>query len=297
VKEREEKIEEIYRVMAESAEKQKNKISFDVSGKKFTVKKETLLQHKNTYFTAMLGSGHWQPDNKGRYFLDRDPKMFDIVMSYLRTGQLVYKEGQREQVYAELDYFQLPLPEDDATVPTDSVQTPKSRGTLLSNTHREQIERWLDGKKLGEMLYKSTEDGATPKDFHRQCDNKEATLTVIQSSDGYLFGGYTTKSWSSTIRGYVEDREAFVYTLINPHNTQPTKLGIKRPQRAINNDLERGPIFGYSFVSRELLLFNGNTSYSYLYYDGAYDKSGYNYDHFTPAHEFTPREVEVYKVI
>ena len=47
------------------------------------------------------------------------------------------------------------------------------------------------------QIYKATRDGGTGKDFHVHCDNKGPTLTLIESTNGYIFGGYISISWES----------------------------------------------------------------------------------------------------
>jgi hypothetical protein len=40
------------------------------------------------------------------------------------------------------------------------------------------------------LLYKGSRDGFNAKDFHRLCDNKGPTITVIRTAQGKLFGFY-----------------------------------------------------------------------------------------------------------
>ena len=46
------------------------------------------------------------------------------------------------------------------------------------------------------MLYRASEHGYTAKSFHKYCDDKGPAMVIIKSSGGWIFGGYTTKSWS-----------------------------------------------------------------------------------------------------
>jgi hypothetical protein len=61
------------------------------------------------------------------------------------------------------------------------------------------------------------------------------TLIVLQSSDRYLFGGYTEANWESHDEWkWSVDKSAYLFTLINPHKLLPTKYLIKsRGERAI----------------------------------------------------------------
>ncbi|DBB04661.1 TPA: hypothetical protein ACH3X1_012724 [Trebouxia sp. C0004] len=38
--------------------------------------------------------------------------------------------------------------------------------------------------------------------FHRCCDGKGPTITIVQRSDGRCYGGYASQSWTSTEAGY-----------------------------------------------------------------------------------------------
>ena len=58
-------------------------------------------------------------------------------------------------------------------------------------------------------------DGFTPSDFHRLCDNKGPTVTVIKvQNTGQLIGGYTPSSWSSNSnRGWESVDDNFIFSL------------------------------------------------------------------------------------
>ncbi|CAF0911789.1 unnamed protein product [Didymodactylos carnosus] len=107
---------------------------------------------------------------------------------------------------------------------TESISAPHSphellfRGGVLLNDKQHQLklnefsgrenQRWT-------LIYQGTRDGFAAQDFHRHCDGKGPTVTLLQSkAGGYLFGAYTTVSWSSQ-RGYRQDSQAFLFTLTN----------------------------------------------------------------------------------
>ena len=62
-----------------------------VGGKTYTVKRETLCVCRGS-FLAELFSGRWdrllQKDEKGQFFLDIDPTVFDIVLAWLRDCKI-----------------------------------------------------------------------------------------------------------------------------------------------------------------------------------------------------------------
>ena len=57
------------------------------------------------------------------------------------------------------------------------------------------LKTWFDGKKYKlKVIYRATRDGFTVDKFHSLVDNQGPTLTVILSKDGFLFGGFASKS-------------------------------------------------------------------------------------------------------
>ena len=44
--------------------------------------------------------------------------------------------------------------------------------------------------------WRASVDGWAASTFHSRCDNKGPTVTIIRVSGTYIFGGYTSLSWS-----------------------------------------------------------------------------------------------------
>ena len=64
-------------------------INLNVGGQLFTTSRQTLTSIGDTFFTALLsGRISSQRDSSGAIFVDRDPKLFAIILNYLRTRQL-----------------------------------------------------------------------------------------------------------------------------------------------------------------------------------------------------------------
>jgi hypothetical protein len=61
----------------------------------------------------MLNSGNFLPGPDGSYFIDRSPTHFELIMDYLRTGELCKKRLTKwdiEDLEKELDYYLLEIP-------------------------------------------------------------------------------------------------------------------------------------------------------------------------------------------
>ncbi len=88
------------------------------------------------------------------------------------------------------------------------------------------------------LLWRGSRDGFRHADFHRLCDGQGRTLTVIKSTDGWIFGGYTSVSWSSDDQETVDDT-AFLYTLTNPSRT-PLKFKVNDCVNAVDGNHNMG---------------------------------------------------------
>ncbi len=66
---------------------------------------------------------------------------------------------------------------------------------IVDKKYDAKLREWVGDYKW-KLLYRASEHGYTAKSFHECCNNKGPTLIVIKSSGGWIFGGYTTQSWS-----------------------------------------------------------------------------------------------------
>ena len=67
---------------------------------------------------------------------------------------------------------------------------------LVSQQYDSYLRIWFRGAHKWKLIYRASEHGYTAGSFHEYCDNKGPTLIIIKSSEGWIFGGYTTQSWS-----------------------------------------------------------------------------------------------------
>ncbi|XP_044166832.1 uncharacterized protein LOC122950884 [Acropora millepora] len=90
-------------------------------------------------------------------------------------------------------------------------------------------------------------DGWAASTFHRNCDGKGPTVTIIQVGS-YIFGGYTDVSWFSSC-GYASSSKSFIYSLYNINGFSPVKLQIKSggQRYAIYRCSSQGPTFGNGY--------------------------------------------------
>jgi len=88
-------------------------------------------------------------------------------------------------------------------------------------------------------LWRGSRDGFDAATFHRLCDGKANTVTVIKNTNGFIFGGFTAILWS-TSRDYKADSTAFLFSL----SSTPLKMKVKLPEYAVCHFSNYGPTFG-----------------------------------------------------
>ena len=63
------------------------------------------------------------------------------------------------------------------------------------------------------LLYKSETDGDKASNFHEKCDNISPTITLIQTKEGYRYGGYTSVCWEAPEQSeFKPDNDAFIFS-------------------------------------------------------------------------------------
>eukprot|EP01114_Cavostelium_apophysatum_P004533 TRINITY_DN1481_c0_g2_i3.p1 TRINITY_DN1481_c0_g2~~TRINITY_DN1481_c0_g2_i3.p1 ORF type:complete len:744 (+),score=119.44 TRINITY_DN1481_c0_g2_i3:58-2232(+) len=114
LQERERKWQEYEKILDAHAKTAKEKIVLEVGGQRFATTKNVLLSSEDSYFSALLRTGHWKPDKDGVYFIDRSPKYFGIILDFLRYGEWELdglSAGDLRRLSRELDYYQIATPE------------------------------------------------------------------------------------------------------------------------------------------------------------------------------------------
>jgi len=102
----------------------------------------------------------------------------------------------------------------------------------------------LENKSFS-LLWRGSRDGFNAAAFHRLCDGKANTVTVIKNTNGFIFGGFTSIPWSSSNDVYKADSTVFLFSLTNSNNN-PLRFKVKSPQYAVNHHPSYGPLFGYN---------------------------------------------------
>ncbi|KAK1164219.1 interferon-induced protein 44-like [Acipenser oxyrinchus oxyrinchus] len=123
----------------------------------------------------------------------------------------------------------------------------------LSKQAESQLLSLFEPVKLS-LLYKASVHGYNSAAFHNKCDRQGPTLTVGYNNSGFIFGGYTSKSFAQTGQ-YLADEKAFLFSWkSNDPEKQPLRIPVANAQYAIH-DNNLGPNFGTALV-----FLNGNVA-------------------------------------
>ncbi|KAG9292656.1 hypothetical protein G9A89_003407 [Geosiphon pyriformis] len=95
---------------------------------------------------------------------------------------------------------------------------------LLKSQNIKQLDHWIQGKDENtpfgnqlennfKLLLRGSRDGFTSANFHRLCDDKGATISVIKvKGTGQIIGGFNPQFWHSR-NGYLEGKGSFIFSL------------------------------------------------------------------------------------
>jgi hypothetical protein len=158
------------------------------------------------------------------------------------------------------------------------------------------IRNEFRNRKL-KLLSRRSRDGFRSSAFHRKYDGQSNTITFIQTTKHFIFGGYTPLSWDS-MSGYKADssHRSFVFTMTHPHNFVPRKFALKLncSQYAIRCTSSYGPTFGSGHTIGVGTNFTATNS-SYTRFSGYMNDTGLDDTIvFTGEYTFTVKEMEVF---
>jgi hypothetical protein len=150
------------------------------------------------------------------------------------------------------------------------------------------------------LLWRGSSDGFRALDFHERCDGHANTLTVIQDTNGNIFGGFTPVEWESPPRRKVKGDESFksfIFTLKNSQNIPARKFALKADgwHRVMLCDTGCGPHFWDIGVSDDC---NKNMdSYTEIFGSTYINDTGVSGGQFfTNSRKFTVKEIEVFEI-
>ncbi|POG69923.1 hypothetical protein GLOIN_2v147333 [Rhizophagus irregularis DAOM 181602=DAOM 197198] len=128
--------------------------------------------------------------------------------------------------------------------------------TLIKSNHLPLFASWIDKKDTShynrknnpydfKLLYRSSQDGFDTKSFHKNCDNKGATIWIAKIKNlKQLIGGYNPLNWNES-RSWYATADSFIFNFINGGNISTSKVSyVKKQDHAVLCQSNYGPSMG-----------------------------------------------------
>ncbi|EXX65096.1 hypothetical protein RirG_136550 [Rhizophagus irregularis DAOM 197198w] len=173
---------------------------------------------------------------------------------------------------------------------------PSIKSTLIESNYIPIFASWIDKMDSShynrknipydfKLLYRSSQDGNDVLSFHKNCDDKGATIWIAKIKNStQLIGGYNPLNWDQS-RSYKTTADSFLFNFTNERDISiAKKCYVSKPDRAVYCHNSFGPAMGNLFCE--------NNVWTYRNYDNGnrYPKIG------IPAN-FEVEDYEVFQVI
>ena len=245
-------------------------------------------------------------DKNNAIFIDRNPQYFSFILDYLRKVNTVHA-----------DQFKLPKTAESRAELLDEAVFYELHSLadlirLFSGSKILNAKNTNDLAKLGDLsladnfrlIYRGSLHGFGAKDFHAKCDNVDKTLTLIKTTQSFIFGGYTSVAWDSSNQ-FKQDQDAYVFSLVNKDD-KPIRLNFDayNGNYSIYCGSSYGPVFGagkdfqIADNSQENMKSLSNLGYSYGYKNAHFPykyKSSEAQAFLAGSYNFQISEIEVYQ--
>ena len=184
----------------------KNRIIY-VNGKNAKELNELFKKYKlfNSLFNnKVLRDIHYY-NKKNSYFINLQLKYSKIIEDYLKNDKKLNKDmiqkyitnDNSEDLINEMKMVGIQLTDKEEQEIKNCNDKFLSNSTILVDTQYDSyLREWLGNDHKWKLIYRASEHDYLGLSFHKYCDERWPTLIVIKSTEGWIFGGYTTKSWT-----------------------------------------------------------------------------------------------------
>ncbi len=156
----------------------------------------------NTNHFSVLDYEVFSLDYENRENINKLCKHPDIIMKYIETND-ISEESLKQfaddtELLSDLDVINCKDSNIRLKISRYYFKNPSEflpDTQIVSQQYDTKLREWF-GYYKWKLIYRASEHEYSGKSFHEYCDNKVSTLIVIKSSGGWIFGGYTTQSWS-----------------------------------------------------------------------------------------------------
>ncbi|KAH9515327.1 BTB/POZ domain-containing protein kctd3 [Bulinus truncatus] len=153
-------------------------VHLNVGGTRFSTSRQTLTWNPETFFTSLLsGRISSDKDETGAIFIDRDPKLFSVILNYLRTKEIQLRNVDLSALRHEAEFY--------------GINALVGRLALCED---------LDHSSCGDVLFHGYFQPPTPP--LRSTSNLRQSVVSVESGDGGRAAGISgSRSTSGERRG------------------------------------------------------------------------------------------------
>uniref|UniRef100_U9SN07 TLDc domain-containing protein n=1 Tax=Rhizophagus irregularis (strain DAOM 181602 / DAOM 197198 / MUCL 43194) TaxID=747089 RepID=U9SN07_RHIID len=158
---------------------------------------------------------------------------------------------------------------------TKEISSKNMDSKIITIQHTELISKWIDKLEITDeisnpyefkLILRGSRDGFSPSIFHKICDNKSHTISIIKVEDSNeILGGYNPITWKTDC-SFGITKDSFIFSFRNKENIEDYILSrVKDEEFAIFNYASRSLGF-----SHDLVLYGnkcGNTTFNPLRYE------------------------------
>ena len=175
----------------------------------------------------------------------------------------------------------------------DSISTLKKYKDymLIKSGIFEQLNLKNENIKL-KLIFKSTRDGYRASDFHKFCDGKGRTVSIIETKDNILFGGFLNIKWKNE-GGDTNDDKSFLFSFNNNNIYKNNGKSF-----ACNFGMDKGPYFAYSInIFSDFRESRKHVTRDLECYKYSWNDFSSNYELNCKTEYFDIKEIEVFEVL
>jgi hypothetical protein len=200
--------------------------------------------------------------------------------------------------YLNNDYR--PIDNSESKTTTKKINSKSIDSRIITIQHAELISKWIKRLKITDemknlykfkLIFRGSRDGFSYRKFHKICDNRPHTISIIKVKDSdEILGGYNPLVWKSD-NSYGATMDSFIFSFKNKENMQNYILSrVENEKFAIYNDPCCGPKFSLDLV----LCF---TNLGYRGYCIGRNERNYKKPIRENSDSFTVEEYEIFQIM
>ncbi|KAK8789976.1 hypothetical protein WA158_006756 [Blastocystis sp. Blastoise] len=231
-----------------------DEVSLIINGNKNDIIKDYLV--KNGLWNAYVknydnGLINYNPVDDSLY-MNKEYKYIEYITQYVNNGTIDIEEDKIDDINKEVfEKEMIELFGEKGREAAKEAMIPGwfKQSTIVDEELTKPLVNWLGKGKKWKLLFRASEHNFLASEFHKYCDNKGETVTLIKhighNNHINIFGGYTDQSWESrTSNCEKSPSKEFLFTLSNEHGIPPTQYLHNGIGRGIYCRSSYGPVFG-----------------------------------------------------